>query len=515
MSIQREPLCYNSAMRRSTSRLDTERLLLALLWLLLISATSCSSGQGPLPSPVETEALPSSLPTQTKPVWNRISPAEVGSVSSVLVDPRDSLVLYLGAMSGRLYKSRDAGGTWTRILEPLDSFSSAGGHRPLAMHPSNSAILYTAQVVWGPGAGPEPFSSPIIVSKTADGGVTWQHIPVVQRQGRGGAAFQVLVFDPQNPKVIYAGSDAEGVFKSQDGGFTWDFKGPGKSEVFSLAVDPVDTQTVYASLNAGVYISRDGGSTWEESRAGVRFSQSVVAGRGGSVYVTPGGYSADRGCSWVSLPMSGERIALDADSDRVVYSANYGPANIFGENPGVVLSTDGGMNWSLIGERLTRGDIRDLVVSVTSPRTLYLATSDGLWSYSLPAPLPGQGAVEDIFKREARLLGFPILRPSYVPPGLSCGLSVGKCDKGFHAFWQKDNQRLGLDLACGNVGESGQKEAYPFRSTSATLLKGRQDSDFILLWREPGTEMGYTLGAKGLSWEEFLRVADSLRLVEP
>lgn len=476
--------------------------IIRVVSLFLVLAVSCLREGTPPPateippSLSETAILHAPPLTDPQTAWRRISPPYTNAYW-VAIDPSDSRVLYLGNLTGRfstVYKSQNGGTTWTRILEESTAF---------AVHPLNPKLLYSAQGVW---------TGSNFVSISADGGATWQKVGAVRPAA---VEFRLFAFHPQNPEVIYAGSITEGVFKSEDGGFAWEFKGPGKSEVFSLAVDPEAPGVVYVSLNAGVYVSRNGGDSWQETVAGVRFSQSLVVGRSGSLYVAGGGYSPDRGCSWVALPMPGERLALDPDSDRVVYAANYGPSSVSGEEPGILVSTDGGMRWKTLGERLAKGYIWGLVVAPTNPRTLYLATSEGLWSYTFPKPMPEGSPMQDMFKGQASLLGFPILKPAYVPTSLSCGLSIGKCNRGFLAHWEAGDKRLTLDLACSNPGLSGQREPYPFRRAPATLIKGGRDNEFLLVWKEPMTEMGYSLAGKGLSWEEFVRVADSLQTVQP
>ncbi|MDO8691451.1 MAG: hypothetical protein Q7R39_15835 [Dehalococcoidia bacterium] len=462
-----------------------------------------------LPTPVLTP-----LPSESQASWRRVATPGGGGAYSLLVDPRDSIVLYMGALAGSLYKSQDAGARWTRMVDMAEAIGSA----PLAMHPSNPSVILSSQVVWHTGADGAPDRSTTFVWKTSDGGASWMQIPAVESPGPGSIGFGVIAFNPRNPEVIYAGSGSEGVYKSENGGVAWRFSGPGKSQVFSLAVDPGDNQTVYASLNAGVYVSCDAGLTWNETPAGERFSQSVVAGRDGSVFVAPGRYSPDRGCSWVTLPLSARKLALDPDSDRVIYAADFGPSNISGQNTGIRLSTDGGASWSLVGDRVGTGDIWALVVTPTSPRTLYLAGSNGLWATTIPVPAPAKGALKlDVFKELATFVGAPILSPTYVPSSVSCGLSAGGSDTGFSAYWQVDGRRLSLSMGSGsgNPGQSGEPEPYRFRGTSATLIRGRADYDFVLVWKEPPANSGYMLGAKGLSWEEFLRVANSLQMAEP
>ncbi|HDQ70731.1 MAG TPA: hypothetical protein ENN19_01395, partial [Chloroflexi bacterium] len=113
------------------------------------------------------------------------------------------------------------------------------------------------------------------VFKTSDGGQSWQ-------PARAGLTFfpiRTLVIDPQDPNVLYAGTDYDGVWKSSDGGQTWSKSSSGLYEdllVFDVEIDPQDTDTLYAGLGGGVgltignvYKSEDGGATWTLRDAGI------------------------------------------------------------------------------------------------------------------------------------------------------------------------------------------------------------------------------------------------------
>jgi hypothetical protein len=74
--------------------------------------------------------------------------------------------------------------------------------------------------------------------------------------------------------VLYAGTYADGLFKSADGGATWKQSSAGmdpNEPIFALVVDPVHTHVVYAgSLRSGVFVSQDGGGAWRPLTQGLR-----------------------------------------------------------------------------------------------------------------------------------------------------------------------------------------------------------------------------------------------------
>jgi photosystem II stability/assembly factor-like uncharacterized protein len=113
------------------------------------------------------------------------------------------------------------------------------------------------------------------VFKSVDGGATWQ-------PARAGLSFfpiRTLVTDPANADVLYAGTDFDGIWKSTDGGQGWFKSSTGLDEglvVFAILVDPQESRTLYAGLAGGIglaigniYKSEDAGATWVQQDAGL------------------------------------------------------------------------------------------------------------------------------------------------------------------------------------------------------------------------------------------------------
>jgi len=153
-----------------------------------------------------------------------------GSIGAVTVAESDPNVVYVGSgeetVRGNvspgdgMYKSSDAGKTWTRI-----GLADAGQIARIAVHPKNADLVYVAAI--GHAFGPNAMRG---LYRSADGGKTWQRI--LSRNDSTGAIDVVL--DPTNPRVIYAslwqaqrtpwdfssGGAGSGLFKSTDGGDT-------------------------------------------------------------------------------------------------------------------------------------------------------------------------------------------------------------------------------------------------------------------------------------------------------
>jgi photosystem II stability/assembly factor-like uncharacterized protein len=126
------------------------------------------------------------------------------------------------------------------------------------------------------------------VFKTTDGGASWQPA----RAGLTFAPIRTLRLDPTNPNALWAGTDFDGVWKSTDGGASWARTGSelfGDMVVFNVAIDPSRPSTVFAGLAGGtamsigaVFKSTDGGGTWRQMDAGIpRYSDAYPYTKGG------------------------------------------------------------------------------------------------------------------------------------------------------------------------------------------------------------------------------------------
>ena len=206
--------------------------------------------------------------------WAHLGLADTQQIGRVLVDPRDPETVFVAALGHPygpnaergVYRSRDGGKTWKKVLGPDDST----GAIDLAFEPGNPQVVYAAlwqarRTPWsvyppasGPGSG---------LYKSSDGGDTWTRLakglPV--RTGRIGIAVA-----PSAPHRVYAIVDAEeggGLYRSDDAGATfvrmsddnriwqrgWYFGG--------IAVEPQNPDVAYA-CNTALYRSIDGGKTF-------------------------------------------------------------------------------------------------------------------------------------------------------------------------------------------------------------------------------------------------------------
>ncbi|MFN0122639.1 MAG: WD40/YVTN/BNR-like repeat-containing protein [Blastocatellia bacterium] len=207
----------------------------------------------------------------------------ISSIGSIAVAPSDPNVLYVGsgeanirgnvAPGNGIYKSIDAGKTWTHVWKQVGQIGT------MAVHPANPDIAWAA--VLGHAFGPNPERG---VYRTRDGGKTWEQ--VLQKDENTGAAD--VAIDPSNPNIVFAGlwqarrfpwdmnsgGPGSGLYMSRDGGDTWtqlDGKDKGKGlpegswGKVGVAIAPADGRRVYALIEAdkgGLFRSDDGGDSW-------------------------------------------------------------------------------------------------------------------------------------------------------------------------------------------------------------------------------------------------------------
>jgi len=215
------------------------RSLGIVLAALLLTAPA-SAQDGPQPD----SALNSS--TFDGFAFRSIGPSLVtGRVADLEIDPNDSSTWYLAVGSGGLWKTVNRGNTWTPIFDEHPSYSMGA----VIVDPNDSSIVWlgtgenTSNRSTGYGNG---------VYKSTDGGTTWQHMGLADSQH-----IQKVMLDPRDSDTVYvaaqgplwnAGGD-RGLYKSTDGGASWErtLHVSDDTGVTDVAFDPNNADVLYAA----------------------------------------------------------------------------------------------------------------------------------------------------------------------------------------------------------------------------------------------------------------------------
>jgi PKD repeat protein len=262
--------------------------------------------------------------------------------------PQDQV--YKNVLQFKSQKNTTSSANWTNI-GPIDLPVNAGTGQPNGMgrvnavgfHPSNPQIIFAG----APQGG---------LWKSEDAGNTWT--PLTDGQPTLGVSS--IIVDINNPDIILLGSgdrdagdaDGMGVFKSTDGGNSWQLSnnGMGTRTVGRMIQDPNEANTILAATDGGIYKSTDLGDSWQLVKAGGFKDILFKPGNSNIVYTISGGNfykSTDNGDSFSisssGLP-SGSRgaIAVSPDNPEYVY-ALLSSGSMFGS---LNRSTDGGDTWN-------------------------------------------------------------------------------------------------------------------------------------------------------------------------
>jgi photosystem II stability/assembly factor-like uncharacterized protein len=339
--------------------------------------------------------------------WRMIGPFRGGRAIAATGVPGDPNIFYFGAVGGSIWKTTNAGLTWSPIFDD-QHVASIGA---IEVAPSDRSILYA-------GTGEADIRSDLSqgdgVYKSTDAGKTWRNIGL-----RDSHQIGRILIHPSNPDIVYVaalghayGPNTErGVYRSTDGGRTWQKvldKGPDVGAA-DLAFEPENPQVIYATLwqarrppwsvygplegpGSGLYKSIDGGDHWTQltgnglpTGAWRRSGVAVARGAGGQrVYALIDAASGsglfrsdDSAKTWTRVgsdPRIDSRawyfsgITVDPKNPDVVYLPNVA----------VYRSTDGGKNFTVLKGAPGGDDYHYLWIDPTDSARMILASDQGI-----------------------------------------------------------------------------------------------------------------------------------------
>ncbi len=337
--------------------------------------------------------------------WRLVGPFRAGWATTVTGVPSQPDTFYFGAADGGVWKTTDAGRTWS----PIFDHQAVGSVGALAVSASNPQIIYVGT---GQVAPRYDIAAGDGVYKSEDGGHTWIHLGLGESRHIG----RILV-DPKNPDIVlvaalghlFGPNPERGVYRSFDGGRTWE-KALGKNSdtgAVDLAWDPSSPRVVYAALwqvrrypwqayftpatgpGSGIYKSTDEGATWQ--KVGSKGLPSVDMGRIG-LAVAPGSggrlvyamieagrssglfSSDDGGATWAKVNNGAgmsdwyfARLRVDPRDSRRIYAMGQS----------VRESQDGGKTFSIIKGSPGGDDYHAMWINPLHPERRILGSDQG------------------------------------------------------------------------------------------------------------------------------------------
>jgi len=446
--------------------------------------------------------------------WREIGPFRGGRSVAVAGHKDQPLTYYFGATGGGVWKSEDGGNTWLNVS---DKFFKLGIVGALAVAESDPNVVYAGtgeSCIRGnamPGEG---------VYKSEDAGKTWKFAGLKDAQTiskiRVHPKDENLVYAAALGHV-FGPNQERGVYRSRDGGKTWQkilYKNDSTGTV-DLVLDPTNPRILYAAMwqayrnpwsmssggvGSGMWKSADGGDTWEELTKNDGFPRGIIGKIGiavsaakadrvwASIEAEDGGLfrSDDGGKNWTKMT-DDRRIRQRAWYYSHVYADPMNPELVYILNVNFHKSMDGGK--SLGNVRVPHGDNHDLWIDPNNPQRMITGNDGGAcvsynggqtWTQEDIAtaqfyhvtldnefPYNVYGAQQDnsTVKIASRTTGFGIDRPDWH--------DVGGGESGYIAVNQKDP----------NIVYAGSYDGYLTRYDHRT-----QQQQDISVW--PDNPMG-------------------------
>jgi photosystem II stability/assembly factor-like uncharacterized protein len=417
--------------------------------------------------------------TNAGATWANVSDGffAAASMGSIDVSDSDPNIIYAGMGSDGLrsnvsvgrgvYKSIDAGKTWTFL-----GLRDAGQIGSIVVHPTNPNIAFAAAVGNPFRPGPERG-----VYRTRDGGTTWQKVLFISdstgavdielQPGNPNVVFAAAWRAERKPWTIISGAIEGGIYKSTDGGSTWQRLGGGLPTGLvgkaDLAVSRAKSDRLYVLIEA-----RPGGGLYRSDDAGRSFIPVDTTTRGlitrpfyytnvdadptnaDIVYVGTENFykSADGGRTWATMSTphgDNHDIWINPNNSQFLIQANDGGANV---------SIDGGRTWSTQTNQPT-AEIYQVYVDNQVPYRIYGAQQDNNNELILPSLPTRISSLDDPIQSWTPGPGCETgpVAPNWARPDTVYGGCKGLFSRMSLRTGQEKQYAVGLQSLYGNPGK--------------------------------------------------------------
>ena len=338
--------------------------------------------------------------------WRSIGPALMaGRIADIAIDPSDRSTWYVGVGSGGIFKTVNRGTTWTPIFEDQGSYSIGC----ITIDPNNPLTIWVGT---GENVGGRHVGYGDGVYRSLDGGQTWQNMGLANSEHIGN-----ILVDPRDSNVIYvaaqgplwSGGGDRGLFKSTDGGQSWNkILGGGEfTGVNEVHFDPRNPDILFAATHqrvrsvaalmnggpeSGIHKSDDGGQTWREITNGIpkedkgKIGLAVSPANPDIVYATIE-LAQRKGGLWRSTD-GGE--SFEKRSDEVysgtgphyyqeIFASPHDEDVVYQVAPGLYTTHDGGKTVTRVENPTVHGDYHAMAFDPNDPDYLIIGSDGGVY----------------------------------------------------------------------------------------------------------------------------------------
>lgn len=343
------------------------------------------------------------------PQWQPVGPANIGGrMTSLAVHPTNPDLIYIGAAGGGVWRTEDAGKSWTALWHDQPSLNIGS----LALDFRNPDVIYCGT---GEANGSADSYAGVGLFRSENGGKTWKLLASSKSAGIP-RRIGVIAIDPFDSNHIrlggvrHASQDISAMFTSRDGGKTWtreNFISLANYWCHDILFHPVERGVIFTTVDergakSGIWRSDDGGANWAQLTRGLppaasihRTSLALAPSKPDTMYAIAADSregvlgvfrSTNRGQSWTSVGGNHFRREGQMTYGNCIVVHPTKPTHVLCGGVDLHLTTDGGRTWRQASKwdadrgkpAYAHADHHALVMPAAVPGRVYDANDGGL-----------------------------------------------------------------------------------------------------------------------------------------